>query len=225
MKKHDFWRGKRLTPAQLLVHDIKLEDRSYRPSRLVIDEIPSSNLVPDDVIELLKSCSTLPDSEIWSGSTGFERNYINGLIDAYGWLNCLRVSKDAINSTKCRWIHVSSQFPEYIDGIFAGLSDWTKSSDEKIEELRRLGSAIRSNERWSKHGRFFSPLFSHLGERKHPNNEGSGGNKLHQKTPFLMSIPFLDWTLYPGPTPPLRFQIDEREGYASSRSNAHPLSR
>lgn len=39
---------------------------------------------------------------------------------------------------------------------------------------------------------------------------------------MLLSIPFLDWTVS-GPTPPLRFQVDPRENYQSSRHSAHLL--
>ena len=38
-----------------------------------------------------------------------------------------------------------------------------------------------------------------------------------------MSLPFLDWTVFPGPTPPLRFHVDEREGRTSARTASHPL--
>ncbi|KAK3651511.1 hypothetical protein LTR56_005653 [Elasticomyces elasticus] len=40
--------------------------------------------------------------------------------------------------------------------------------------------------------------------------------------PLLVSVPFLDWTIL-GATPPLRFQVDRREGFQSSKSSAHVL--
>lgn len=211
-KVFDFWQGKRLTPAQLLVHDVKLEERDARPPRLSINEIPASNLVPDALEEWLRSCNTLPDTSV--GNTGSERGHIESLVSAYGWLSCFRSTKSD-DALQCRWIHISSKFPEYIEGVLAGLSDWSHAPDSKLEQIQQLNSIVRSNERWSKHGRFFSPFFS-------PLTLNSVGDS-SPDCPFLLSIPFLDWTTYPDPTPPLRFQIDKREGYASSRSTAHPL--
>lgn len=40
--------------------------------------------------------------------------------------------------------------------------------------------------------------------------------------PIFLSIPFLDWGVN-GEPPPLRFQVDKREGYSSSRSSSHLL--
>jgi len=39
---------------------------------------------------------------------------------------------------------------------------------------------------------------------------------------MLLSVPFLDWTVE-GEPPPLRFQVDPKEGYQSSRSSSHML--
>jgi hypothetical protein len=39
---------------------------------------------------------------------------------------------------------------------------------------------------------------------------------------MLLSVPFLDWTVE-GQPPPLRFQVDPREGYQSSKSSSHML--
>lgn len=39
---------------------------------------------------------------------------------------------------------------------------------------------------------------------------------------MLLSVPFLDWSVE-GDPPPLRFQIDPREGYQSSRSSSHMI--
>ena len=40
--------------------------------------------------------------------------------------------------------------------------------------------------------------------------------------PVLITVPFLDWSTA-GKPPPLRWQIDPREGYQSSKSSAHLL--
>ena len=43
------------------------------------------------------------------------------------------------------------------------------------------------------------------------------------QSPLLMSLPLLDWTVHPGPPPSLRFQVDKRAQYTSSRAIMHPL--
>lgn len=40
--------------------------------------------------------------------------------------------------------------------------------------------------------------------------------------PMLLVAPFLDWSVL-GSTPPLRFQVDRREGFRSARSSVHSL--
>lgn len=209
---HDFWKAKRLSPNQLLVHDVKLQEKKGK-TRLAIDEVPASSLMPSVPGERLQSSPTLPTADL--AFTRSELEHIADLIDVYGWLSYFRVPKDT-DTLKCRWIHVSSKFPEYIEGVFTGLSDWSLSPERKLEHLHLLNSSTRSNERWSKHGRSFSPFLQPLSSK-------DKGSHFDLSQSFLLSIPFLDWTIYPGPTPPLRFQVDEREGYASSRSSAHPL--
>lgn len=81
----------------------------------------------------------------------------------------------------------------------------------KLDALRQIDRCIRSNERFSKHGKYFSPFFKPL----YRSNNSSGSGQA-----ILASLPFLDWTI-PNP-PPLRHQIDDREKYASS-SSFHPL--
>lgn len=78
--------------------------------------------------------------------------------------------------------------------------------------LRELENSIQQNERFSKHGRYFTPFQHSLSSMPATDSD----------YPLLMSVPFLDWSI-DGPTPPLRFQVDPREGYTSGRSSAHLL--
>lgn len=81
--------------------------------------------------------------------------------------------------------------------------------------MRQLEACIHQNERFSKHGRYFTPFAQYLREDT-PEDDND------DDTPMLISIPFLDWTVT-GKTPPLRFQIDPREGYTSSKTSSHLL--
>ena len=207
------WKGKRLTPAQLLIHDVNLKENNYpKTSSLTCDEVLPSSIATNDVLESVIHSGISP--RIGAGPTQSERTHVQDLTSAYGWLACFRVPENQSN-IQCRWMHVSSQFPEYIEGVFAGLSDWSHEPEQKVGQLRKLNSCIRSHERWSKHGRFFTPFVNPI--------QADDKEDRDQCHSLLLSVPFLDWTVHPGPTPPLRFQIDEREAYASSRSAAHPL--
>ncbi|KAL9086232.1 MAG: hypothetical protein Q9159_004297 [Coniocarpon cinnabarinum] len=211
-RSEPFWRGKPLTPSQLLVHDVRLHPPiSGRPARLALEEVPASSFIPKhtDIDDLPR---TLPEPEL--GSNNHEVQNLKTLRQSYGWLGWLRREEGVIEPLQTRWIHVSSHFPEYLGGMFAGLSDWTQNPEVKLNGLRYLNAAVQGHERWSKHGRFFSPFCEAL----HDDESVALGER-----PHLLSVPFLDWTLYPGPPPPARFQIDEREAYASARSSAHPL--
>ena len=209
----DFRKGK-LTPTQLLVHDVRLED-DRRGARLSIEEIETSNLISSYYNRSYHE-KTLPDltsADAFTGGTGSEHRQLMDLIDNYGWLSCLRLPASA-SKPYCRWIHISSKFPEYIEGVCAGLSNWhADTSDITLGKLRSINSLLRSNERWSKHGRFFSPFVRPLARTTDGPSDPS----------LLLSIPFLDWTVYPGPPPPLRFQVDPRETFATARSTNHPL--
>jgi len=133
----------------------------------------------------------------------------------FGWMSALRKPSTSNNApTFCRWIHISSKCPEYIYGVLLGLSDWHVDPEAKMESLRQVERCIYENERFSKHGRYFSPFFHPLSPTE---------TQQHENSPVLLSLPFLDWTIHPGPTPPLRFQVDEREDYYSTRSASHPL--
>lgn len=83
--------------------------------------------------------------------------------------------------------------------------------------MQLIDQCIQKQERFSRHGKYFAPFFQHL---KSSSDLASARPK--SPYPMLMSVPFLDWTLS-GPTPPLRFQIDKREGYRSGCSSSHLL--
>jgi hypothetical protein len=150
-----------------------------------------------------------------------EQNRLRTLAAEYGWMNCLRsdVVQESIfdppETRKCRWIHISSKFSDYLSGVLLALSDWSENPSSVAAALERLDHCIYQNERFSKHGRYFAPFYSHLLDDD-DNSDGMG------EGPMLLSVPFLDWTLE-GQTPPLRFQVDPREGYQSSRSSSHLL--
>ena len=40
---------------------------------------------------------------------------------------------------------------------------------------------------------------------------------------MLASFPFLDWTVYPGPPPSPRFQVDDRLEHPAAKFMGHPL--
>jgi hypothetical protein len=75
---------------------------------------------------------------------------------------------------------------------------------------------ISQNERASKHGRYFNPFFHCLD----PQEDATTG-EMESPTPLLVCMPFLDWTVYPGPPPPPRFQVDPYDLYRLSRSSSH----
>lgn len=77
-----------------------------------------------------------------------------------------------------------------------------------------LHIAVQHHQRFSRHGHYFVPFVEPLKSR-HPGNEPS-------TFPLLISTPWLDWSVN-GQTPPLRFQIDRREGFTASKSTCHPL--
>ncbi|PSN73456.1 hypothetical protein BS50DRAFT_568991 [Corynespora cassiicola Philippines] len=214
-----YWRNRRLSPPQLQVHDIRLEEwRADTDPMLEMLEILPSALLPD-----LKDRDKLMD-DFQGGQTNHhrnEQNHLRSLVAEFGWLNCLRskgVQESVLDSQekrKCRWIHISSKFPDYLSGCLVGLSDWSRGSSRITAALNRLEHCVNQQERVSKHGRYFSPFFQCLLEGHIDPNESS-------ERPLLLSVPFLDWTVE-GKTPPLKFQIDPREGYQSSRSSSHLL--
>lgn len=209
----EYWRRRRLSPAQLQIFDVHLanwvRDEQVGPI-LEVDETLASTLLPAledrdrlaDELEIENHASNRQEQTDW-----------RQVLNEYGWMNCLRSQgvQTSLDSPKdhrkLRWIHISSKFTEYLQGCLLALSDWSSDPAAVGESLRQLEHCVYQNERFSKHGRYFSPFFERLGE-------GTKG-------PMLISVPFLDWSA--DEPPPLRFQVDPREGYQSSRSTSHLL--
>jgi Mg2+ and Co2+ transporter CorA len=213
-----YWRNRRLAPPQIQCHDIRLEgSRQDLGAMLEMREVLPSSLLPD----LERRDDLANSTPIVEATTN--RNELKSLAGEFGWLNVLRSEKvqetisDPQDLRKCRWIHISSKFSDYLAGCLVGLSDWTgRNSDRNIAALLQLNHCINQQERFSKHGRYFAPFFQHLGD--HYDDGGAKGDG-----PMLLSVPFLDWGVGSKKTPPLRFQVDPREGYQSSRSTSHLL--
>ncbi|EKG14464.1 Mg2+ transporter protein CorA-like/Zinc transport protein ZntB [Macrophomina phaseolina MS6] len=215
-----YWRQRRISPAQLLVQDIRLEGwRQDAGPMLEIKEVLSSSLLPD----LMERDRLRKEADVsrWVQNRS-EQYHFKSLVAEYGWLNVLRNSGvqksvgDPEGWRKCRWIHISSKFSEYLEGCLLGFSDWSINPARVIAAFRKMELCIYQNERFSKHGRYFSPFVQRLVPDDDPDNRADGDY------PMLISVPFLDWTVG-GETPPLRFQVDPREGFQSSRGSSHML--
>lgn len=206
------WRSKPLTPGQVLVNDIRLESlRSDRGPMLEVNERLTSTLVPDSAA--FTPAASRKRARDAAANPIEERRFIN-LEEQYGWIRELRLQdyqrdiRDSDESAKCRWIHCSSKFPEYLGGFLWALTD---DVDIISDSMRLLDIAVQRNQRFSKHGKHFSPFVTYLDSQ----GDGSG-------YPVLISTPWLDWSVS-GKTPPLRFQVDRREGYGSARSSSHMI--
>jgi hypothetical protein len=213
-----YWRARRLSPAQIQIHDVYLANNPFHKQGsgpwFEMAETFNSTLLPD-----LKQRDRLHETLDVKSLTQnrHDQSRIENLAREYGWMNCLRnqgtqqAIDDPPSFRKCRWIHISSKFTEYLEGCLVALSDWSGPATTQssiFATLRRLDQCVQQNERFSRHGRYFSPFFEPLSEFKNG--------------PMLISVPFMDWTTE-GTPPPMRFQIDPREGLNSSRSSAHKL--
>ncbi|KAF2260563.1 hypothetical protein CC78DRAFT_536320 [Lojkania enalia] len=213
-----YWRNRRLSPAQLQVHDIRLGWRSDVGVMLEMKEVLSSTLLPD-LENRDHLASTIPLEDVAKNEN--DQNHLRSLAQEYGWMNCLRSNEvqetifDPSDRRKCRWIHISSKYSDYLSGCLLALSNWSKKPADIITALHQLNHCVYQNERFSKHGRYFAPFHQILLERP-ANSNGQ------DEVPMLLSVPFLDWTVE-GTPPPLRFQVDPREGYQSSKSASHLL--
>ncbi|KAF3008585.1 hypothetical protein E8E13_007518 [Curvularia kusanoi] len=212
-----YWRNRRLSPAQIQIHDVRLDESRYESSAMLdMQEVLSSSLLPD-----LENRDALASSIPLEQVTKGERVHLQKLANEFGWMNCLRSNKvqtstsDPPELRKCRWIHISSKYSDYLPGCLLALSDWSKEPHRVISALHQIEHCINQQERFSKHGRYFAPFFQRLTEEYDERKGANGG-------PVLLSVPFVDWTVK-GETPPLRFQVDPREGYQSSRSSSHML--
>lgn len=212
----EYWTHRRLSPAQLLVHDIDLQgwkpdsERTHVGRLLEINETLVSTFKP--VLGARDQLAENLCAEAWTTNRQ-EQERLKSLAREYGWLNCLRRGSSRSNGDeKVRWIHINSKFTEYLQGCLLALSDWNEDPSSIVASLRQLDHCIYQNERFSQHGRYFSPFFTTL----------SSDDLSIEGAPLLLSVSFLDWTTA-DETPPLRFQIDRREGYQSSRSSSHLL--
>ncbi|KAJ4359827.1 uncharacterized protein N0V89_000383 [Didymosphaeria variabile] len=216
-----YWRKRRLSPAQLQVHDIRLEDTGWRTDSdgmLEMREVMSSTLFPA-LENRDRLADTIPYEKLTKNRS--EQMNMRNLANEYGWMNCLR-SKDVQQGVsdpaelrKLRWIHISSKFSDYLSGCLLALSDWNEKPSHIVTALQQLEHCVYQQERFSKHGRYFAPFFQYL-------LDGVVDDKDFSNEPMVLSVPFLDWTVE-GEPPPLRFQVDPREGYQSSRSSSHLL--
>lgn len=209
------WRSKPLTPAQILVHDVRLErwSRDRGPMLEIIDRIASS-LVPEQAA-ITPSASYVRAAD--AATNPIEQQRFKSLEEEYGWMRHLRLLQyqsheyDDQWSAKCRWIHCSSKFPEYLRGFLWALSDDTTKMSSC---LQTLDNAMQRQTRFSKHGKYFAPFSQSLCP-----SSASASRDLY---PMLIAVPFLDWTVL-GSKPPLRFQVDRREGFSNTRSSSHLL--
>ena len=105
-----YWKNRRITPAQIQVHDIRLEGwKTDVGPMLEMKEVLSSTLLPDlDHRDRLSQ--TAPVEEATSNRN--EQKHLRTLIAEYGWLNCLRSNHvqetlfDPPDRRKCRWMLV-----------------------------------------------------------------------------------------------------------------------
>lgn len=208
------WRAKPLTPAQILVNDIRLERwRHDRGPMLEMNERSASTLVPESAAHT-PSASYVRAAD--AARNPIEQQRFSTLEEKYGWMRNLRLRQhqqhvyDAEDFAKCRWIHCSSKFPEYLRGfLWAFSDDWSTVS----ASLQMLDNAVQRQTRFSKHGKYFAPFSQPL------RSPTEGDDAAY---PMLISVPFLDWSIL-GSKPPLRFQVDRREGFHSARSSSHLL--
>ena len=205
------WMRKPLSPAQILVHDVRLETlRTDRGPMLECEERFAHTLVPETAA-FTPSASLLRIDE--ATSNPIEKQKFTNLEEDFGWIRYLRSHgyRDDDNLTKCRWIHCSSKFPEYLKGFLWALSDDVATV---ADAMRMLDIAMERQTRFSKHGKYFQPFSQVL--------KSASSNTDDDLYPMIISVPFIDWGLREA-TPPLRFQVDKREGFLSARSSAHVI--
>lgn len=202
------------TTTQMTQHgrDVKLERlRADRGPMLECNERFAHTLVP-------KTAACTPSASLLrignATSNPIEKQKLTDLEEDFGWIRYLRSPQFQANdedAVKCRWIHCSSKFPEYLKGFLWALSDDVANV---ADAMRMLDSAMERQTRFSKHGKYFQPFSQVLRSAPITPNDSI--------YPMLISLPFLDWGLR-GSNPPLRFQVDKREGFLSSRSSAHVM--
>jgi hypothetical protein len=83
-----YWRSRRLSPAQIQVHDIRLEgSRQDVGAMLEMREVLSSSLLP-----YLEGRDDLANS-LLNDEAAKNRNELNSQVQEFGWLNVLRDSR------------------------------------------------------------------------------------------------------------------------------------
>ncbi|KAI9891541.1 MAG: hypothetical protein M1814_002664 [Vezdaea aestivalis] len=207
-----YWKNKRLNPSRMQVRDITIEDATRSPhhpnpakseGRLSCDDADVPDLkryatqLDDEIIRLEEN---LPPMIEW------EKARVNELLKDYGWMKGLR-KENSPSSWRCRWIHIPSLFPDHLRGVLLSMS---KSQSAAIVNCRVLEECITRNERFSRHGKYFSAFIKRFPENKDTN----------EPPPLLLSFPFIDWTVHPGPSPQPRHQVDSAHG---SIFQSHPL--
>lgn len=196
------------------MHDVRIEKirKTGRPRLEVTQRLSSSVAPPTPTTHASPDRQRAADA----ASNPIEEQKFLNLEEEYGWIRYLRLGEDQLDEKltetpdRCRWIHCYSKFEEYLKGFLWALYD---DQDSVAECLSHLDSVIEHHTRFSKHGKHFNAFATPL----RPSEKR--GDDMY---PMLMSVPFLDWSIQ-GATPPLRFQVDKREGFRSSRSSAHLL--
>jgi hypothetical protein len=103
----DGWSKKRLTPHQLLIHDVRLENWRSNGARLEIHEKVASNLVPPSAV-LTPSSRLVRAAE--AARNPIEQQKLTNLEEEYGWMSNLRLSQvqnyvsDSEDTAKLRWM-------------------------------------------------------------------------------------------------------------------------
>jgi hypothetical protein len=110
----EYWKNRRLTPAQLLIHDIRIEGWNHqtagsvhREPILELTPILSSSLLPelqsrDHLLETLRAEDFTSNRQ--------EQTQMKSLANEYGWMNTLRSQgvqqsiDDPKDFRKCRWM-------------------------------------------------------------------------------------------------------------------------
>ncbi|KAL2357767.1 hypothetical protein BJ546DRAFT_182346 [Cryomyces antarcticus] len=79
--------------------------------------------------------------------------------------------------------HISSKFPEYLQGCLWAIADEATDPSTLPLYSRQLEQCIHQNERFSEHGTYFAPFFQQLLPE-------SGSSQSF--SPILISVPILD---------------------------------
>lgn len=111
LEPSDPWQRKRLTPHQLLIHDVRLEQ--WRPSavpRLELRERVATDIVPTSAVHT-SSLKVIRASD--AARNPIESQRLIGLEEEYGWMSNLRIRqiqdsvRDADDTAKLRWVYVA----------------------------------------------------------------------------------------------------------------------